>query len=61
MIYFTYLTIYWILDISYAKFHLNLTKQNYQNTALKNVVLSRKNYLNNNFIKMVKYATAVQL
>ena len=39
---FHFFTIYWILNISYAK---NLTKQNNQNTPLKDGVLSRKNYL----------------
>ena len=38
MIYFTYFTIYWILNISYAKFH--------KNTPLKKGALSRNNYLN---------------
>ena len=36
--------IYWILNISYAKFHCNQTKQSYQNTPLKFDVLSGKNY-----------------
>ena len=45
MIYFIYFTIYWIINISYAKFHLNLTKQSYTNTPLKKGALSRNNYL----------------
>ena len=45
MIYFIYLTIYWIINISYAKFHSNLTKQSYKNTPLKKGALSRNNYL----------------
>ena len=45
MIYFIYFIRYWILNISYANFHYNLTKQSYENTPLKKGVLSRKNYL----------------
>ena len=45
MIYFIYSTIYWIINISYAKSHLNLTKQRYKNTPLKKGALSRNNYL----------------